>query len=257
MKGTASSPSVSSVGCPVYCAAQPCSRCDLLADVGGSHLVNLVESFPWQARVRLDALERLKYVVPTQLLEEDISNTARTAVQALLVKIVLGTPSGVPRAPSHDVLMALEASNRIDGDTVLDVIGLSVDRVRMAVLSVMVSLFRSYRMYIVAPSAGNLTLHHRRRTVDSDADVITTSLLPIAGHIPVSISDPSPSSHPTAPTRRLPAYNDVFLKDEFLAEQTHEESRELLRYCVTQFMPFPNFVSERCQPATHPDLFDR
>jgi hypothetical protein len=225
-----------------------------LADVGGNLAFNLVETFPWHVRTRLDALERLKYVAPTQLSEEDISATARAAVQALLVKIVLGTGGGLLRAPSRDVLLA--AGSPSDGDRVLDCIGLSVDRVRMAVLSVMVSLFRSYRMYITAPSTGHVSLHHRRRTVDSDADVITTAKLPLAGHIPSPAEPALPPDH-VQPVRRLPTYKDVFLKDEFLAEQTHEESRELLRYCVTQFMPFPNFVSERCQPATHPDLFDR
>ena len=225
------------------------------------------ERFPWCYRTSIEQLQRLQYVTPIQLTHDDISNGARRAVQSLLAKVVLSSRTGHSRQRS---LGAFPSVPPVDPDSLLCAYGFHPDRVRMSVLSVMVSLFRSYRMYIRPQGLATRASVTRPLPPVTDLDevLVGSSSLPIA---PGLQREPSLSSlisqHASASTnsgrhsqlrKRQPLYNDIFLKEEFLAEQTHDESRELLRYCVTMFMPFSNFIIERCEvAAARTDLFDR
>lgn len=218
-------------------------------------MVDVVERFPWMHLTPLNQLHRLQYLAPVQLSGDDLASTAKHAVQAVVDKIAV--------APgAHPPLQPRSSPPPTDPDALLSVLGVNLDRVRMAVLSVMVSLFRSYRMYIQPygrPAVSRLSISLDRDELVADGSGLRLAPMVLGGETlpPAPAPAPAPAPPPKRQRKRLLAYGDVFRKEEFLAEQTHEESRELLRYCVTTFMPFPNFISERCEWTGEPDLFDR
>lgn len=195
----------------------------------------------------------MQYTVPTQLSGDDLSGDARDAVGALIQKIAIRPPALV-RQRSHVSLHTL------DPDGLSTAVGMNYDRVRMAILSVMVSLFRSYRMYIKIGPGRQLPITLRTRS-HSD-DIVSTGVgIPLSSAVVTSSSAQSgvegAAGVPLARKPPTPRFKDLFSIEEFLAEQTHDESRALLRYCVTVFMPFFMFVTERCEWQGEADLFDR
>ena len=227
----------------------------------GLVLTSVSERFPWTHTASQAQLLSQQYVNPVQLSNDELQDPP-TAVQALHNRIAIA-PIIMRRQLSYNTVFTS------DPDSVCLAMGMNFDRVRLAMLSVMVSLFRSYRMYIRADASQ--AMQAARSASD---EVMSVYALPLSAQlaseqqlqlpasnesdgVPAEASKQAEASEPRRRRPAPPSFSQLFAVEEFLAEQTHDESRTLLRYCVSTFMPFSVFIDERFAGHDGADLFDR